>query len=170
MTYIRASLATNRPKCYQINDYPSYISKAVTAKSLLAYSGLSLAELAHRIETTEREIFNSSLRPKEYRHNYPSQRVNVVAAVQSVWNQVKVIAVSVELTINETTTNAALNCFGTELLDGYDLFILETMKKEGITNIITDDGDFATVSGITVFTANRNLINTAQLQGKLVVR
>ena len=50
----------------------------------------------------------------------------------------KAIAVSVNIEINEKTTDNALTRFATELLDGYDLFILETMKKEEINNIITD--------------------------------
>jgi hypothetical protein len=79
---------------------------------------------------------------------------------------------AINLTVQATVVDIRSDTpksYDTFLVD-YDLFILETLKKEGITNIITDDGDFATVSGITVFTANRNLINTAQLQGKLVVR
>lgn len=174
MTYLRASLGNQPPKSYQTNKYPSYISQALSQRSTLSYSGLSLAELAHLIEKTEREIFNQSLSSfvttKEYRHNYSTERANVFTQVQTVWSQVKAIAVPVELTIDERTTDAASNRFGTDLLDGYDLFILETMKKERINNIITDDGDFSTVSGITVFTANNNVINTAQRQGKLIAR
>ncbi|WP_238360990.1 hypothetical protein [Iningainema tapete] len=60
--------------------------------------------------------------------------------------------------------------FQTQLLDGYDLFILETMNKEGIVNVITDDGDFVSVPGIRVFTSNMNAIKAARSQGKLVVR
>lgn len=174
LTYTRASLASKikPPKWYQTNYYPGYLKKALSAKSELTYSGFSLAELAHLIEKVEGEIFNSTTtcQPKEYRHNYPRERASVVDQVQAAWNQVKAIAVPVNLTIDETTTDAALARFGTEPLDGYDLFILETMSKEGITNIITDDGDFATVSGITVFTANWNVINPAQAQNKLLAR
>jgi predicted nucleic acid-binding protein len=175
MLYARASLADKPPKPYQTSRYPSYISKALSKHSTLTYSGLSLGELAHLIEKTEREIFNTSLTnqeviPKEYRHNYPQERANVLTQVQTVWSQVKSIAVPVALTIDETVTNAALNRFRTELLDGYDLFFLETMQKEGISQIITDDSDFATVSDLTVFTANDNVIKAAQSQGKLTVR
>jgi len=174
MLYARASLADKPPKPYQTTKYPSYISQSLSKKSTLTYSGLSLAELAHLIEKTEREIFNQSLTspviPKEYRHNYPQERANVLTQVQTAWSQVKSIAFPVALTIDETITDAALNRFGTELLDGYDLFILQTMQKEVISQIITDDGDFATVSGLTVFTANSNVIKAAQSQGKLTVR
>ncbi len=37
-------------------------------------------------------------------------------------------------------------------------------------DVITDDGDFASVPGITVFTANARVINSAAQLGKLVVR
>ena len=33
-----------------------------------------------------------------------------------------------------------------------------------------DDGDFATVPGIQVFTANRNVIQAARAQGRLATR
>ena len=167
LTYPKASVSA---KSYQINDYPLYISKSLSAKSLLSYSGFSLAELAHLIEKAEREFFNTSISPKDYRHNYPAERANVVAEVQSVWSQVKTIAVPINLTIDESTTDAALTRFQNQQLDGYDLFILETMKKEGIDNVITDDGDYITVSGIRVFTSNQNAITAARNQGKLLVR
>jgi predicted nucleic acid-binding protein len=74
------------------------------------------------------------------------------------------------VTIDDMTATAALNRLQTEKLDGYDLFILESMKNHGVVQVITDDGDFATVSGIQVFTANRNVIAAAKDQGKLKIR
>ena len=44
------------------------------------------------------------------------------------------------------------------------------MKNNNIEKIITDDGDYLTVPDIQVFTANRNVINAARSQGKLVTR
>jgi hypothetical protein len=44
------------------------------------------------------------------------------------------------------------------------------MKNNGIVQIITDDGDFATVAGIQVFTANRTILNAARSHGKLQTR
>jgi predicted nucleic acid-binding protein len=134
------------------------------------YCGLSFSELAHQIEKTEREIFNSNIPPKEYRHNYPSQRQNVVQEIQDAWEQVKLIAVCADITVNESLTDKALQRLTTQLLDGYDLLILEAMEKANISKVITDDGDYVTVPNITVFTANRNVINTAQGSGKLKQR
>jgi hypothetical protein len=44
------------------------------------------------------------------------------------------------------------------------------MRSHGVVKVITDDGDFATVQGIQVFTANRNVVSTARAQGKLLKR
>jgi predicted nucleic acid-binding protein len=137
---------------------------------LLLYCGLSLAELAHNIEQTERQIFSSTLKPKEYRHNYPAERAKVVAELQAAWSQVKSTAVCTDVLVSEETTNASLTRFQTQLLDGYDLLILEAMDKARIKQIITDDGDYVTVPGIKVFTANGSAIATAKSQGKLLIR
>ncbi len=155
---------------YQISHYPTYVNQANITGSLLLYSGLSLAELAHQIEESERKVFNPTLSAKIYRHNYPLERNKVVTEVQTAWNIVTLIALCTELLVDENTTNKSLIRFQTQLLDGYDLLILETMNKVGVKKIITDDGDYLTVPGIQVFTANNNFINTAKNQGKLLVR
>jgi hypothetical protein len=146
------------------------VNTAYITGSRLLYSGLSLAELAHQIEEEERKFFNPTLKPKIYRHNYPSERNKVVHEVQTAWSTVTSIADCVEILVDENTTNKSLIRFQTQLLDGYDLLILEAMNKVGVKKIITDDGDYLTVPGIQVFTANNNFINTARNQGKLLVR
>lgn len=167
LTYTKASTSANN---YQITYYPSYIAKAFSAQSLLLYCGLSLSELAHNIEQTEKQIFSSALKPKEYRHNYPAERANVIAEIQAAWSQVTSIAVSTDITVDEATTNSALTRFSTQPLDGYDLLILEAMDKAGIVQVITDDGDYVTVPGIRVFTANQNVLTAARNKSKLLTR
>ncbi|MDL2121808.1 MAG: PIN domain-containing protein [Deltaproteobacteria bacterium] len=157
----------------QLANYPGYLNKALTADSKIHHSGLSLAELSHLIEKTEREIYersNGTIRPKEYRHNLSGERSRVASEIKAAWCQVVSLADPLAVTIDDITATAALNRLQTEKLDGYDLFILESMKNHGIVQVITDDGDFATVSGIQVFTANRNVIAAAKNQGKLKIR
>ncbi len=169
MTYSNAT--THVPT--HLSDYPGFINKALGVNSKMHHSGLSLAELAHVIEKTELEIYvraSGKIKPKEYRHNLASERSRVVSEVQSAWSQVINMADPLAITIDELTTNAALARCLTEKVDGYDLFMLESMKNHSVVQVITDDGDFATVCGIQVFTANRNIINAAQIQGKLVTR
>ncbi|NET30434.1 MAG: hypothetical protein F6K19_00265 [Cyanothece sp. SIO1E1] len=174
-TYTNAS-ASSRTAPRKISEYTRYLSAARSNGTILSYSGLILAELAHVIEKTEREIYNqrtgSTLKTKDYRHNYPTERANVVAEVQSAWSQVEAIALPVDLTIDDTTTNAALNRFQTQALDGYDLLILEAISRSGAgqVRVITDDMDYAVVPGIQVFTSNDSTLCLAAEQGKLIMR
>lgn len=173
LTYTRASLSTRPPRTYQINDYPAYISKALFVKSNLFSCGLSLAELAHLIERTEREIFvrsNGYVAAKEFRHNYLIERKNTVDEIHAAWEQIKIMAQNVDARIDHTVINTALSRLSAQPLDGYDLFILEAISNAGIMKVITDDGDYATVPGIHVFTANQNVLAAAQSQGRLITR
>ena len=167
LTYPPASFSLDT-SMHQSN-YSNYITDTFTADATLCCSGLSLAELAHIIEREEKKLSSySSSRTKEYRHNYPSERATVVSQVTAAWNQVKsIFALQISVELNEDTVNDALIQFSNQCLDGYDLFILESMKQESINKIITDDGDYVTVSGIEVFTANPRVIAAAQSQGKL---
>jgi len=169
ITYPPASASA---AAYQSTHYPAYIASAVSNSSKLHYCGLTLAELASLIERSELRL--SAYDPsklKEYRHNYPAERRKVVREVETAWRQVTTdYAGQLDLVIEAATSGAALNRFQTQLLDGYDLFLLETMQQQSVTQIITDDSDYVTVPGIQVFTANQNVIKAAASQGKLLSR
>ena len=173
MTYSNAGLSVPAWREQIIQQYASFVGNASTVNAKLFWNGLSLAELAHLIEKTEREIYatsNGAIQAKEYRHNIASERSRVVSEIQAAWGQVVSLADPLTVSIDAPTTSAALNRIQTEKVDGYDLFILESMKNHGVVQVITDDGDFSTVPGIQVFTANRNVIIAARDQGKLVAR
>ena len=160
-------------KLSQLSEYPIYLNKALSTKSRIHHSGLSLAELAHLIERTEREIYEKKvclIKPKEYRHNLAGERSRVFLEIQTAWGQVIDLADPLAITIDELATTEALNRFQSEKVDGYDLFILESMRNHGVAQIITDDGDFAAVCDIQVFTANRNVIKAARNQSMLLAR
>jgi predicted nucleic acid-binding protein len=153
--------------------YPSYINRILSVGASIFFSNLSLAELAHIIEKTEREIYaalHGKINPKAYRHNLPKERSRVISELQAAWGQVNTMAKPLIENIDHVAANNALARFKKEKVDGYDLFFLESMKKNGILQIITDDGDFSSVSGIKVFTANQRVIAVAQKQNKLVKR
>jgi len=158
----------------QISNYPGYLNDALGASTKIFHSGLTLAELSHIVEKTEREIYErnigNSIKPKEFRHNLAIQRGRVVSEVQAAWAQVASLSEPLSVTIDSPTATAALNRLQIEKVDGYDLFILESMRSHGVVQVITDDGDFATVPGIQVFTANRNVIQAARAQGRLITR
>ncbi|MFM7426512.1 MAG: PIN domain-containing protein [Elainella sp.] len=168
LTYPPASSSAHP---YQIKHYPKYIESAVVATSELYCSGLTFAELAHLIEKAEQAIFSRTIKSKEYRHNYPAQRAKVVSEVQAAWSAIcPSYASQIGCSIDGPTVDAAIKRFQTQALDGYDLFILQSMQQHALTQIITDDGDYVTVPDIRVFTANRTAIKAAQTQGKLIAR
>lgn len=169
MTYPNATY--NVPS--QLSVYPQYVNVALGVQSRIYHSGLSLAELAHLIEKTEREIYERAvgdIKPKEYRHNIAAERSRVTLEIKAAWGLVTSLANDLVITIDTATTAAALQRLQAEKVDGYDLFILESMKKHDLLQMITDDGDFATVPRIQVFTANRNVIRAARSQDKLLTR
>lgn len=176
LTYSRASSGPTPPRNYQTTSYPRYIEKVKRGRIDLCYCPFSLAEMAHNIEKIEFEIFKSTdraydaLKPKEFRHNFQSQRLQVTSEIEAAWGMIKTLALPLDITLDESETDLAVRELKINPMDGYDIFILNTMKKAGINQVITDDGDYATVKDIQVFTANRTVIQTARSQGKLLNR
>lgn len=173
LTYTKASLVEGYGAKRRTADYSSFLNKAIAQRAQLCRCGLSLAELAHIIERSERTIFiktHGHIDTKEFRHNYPKERLSVVSEVEAAWGQVKSMASPLSILIDSNLTDAALNRFSKDSLDAYDIFFLEVMSNNKVPQLITDDGGFATVSGIRVFTANQNVISAAQSQGKLLTR
>jgi predicted nucleic acid-binding protein len=173
MTYSNAPHGEPAWRSSVMSGYANYVKSADSVGSRLLWSGLSLAELSHLIEKTQREIYeamNGPIKSKEFRHTLAAERSQVVAEIQSAWSQVKSLAHPLSATIDEPATDAALARLQTQFMDGYDLFILEAMTSNQVAQIITDDGDFATVPGIQVFTSNQNVLQAAIVQGRLIAR
>lgn len=179
MTYSRASQRVRSPAYYQTSNYPYYCNAALRAGARIFQSSLSLAELAHLIEQSEYEIFaqanpaifpNPSKFDKNFRHDRINEREQAISEIKAAWAQVVSLAEPLTSTIDLHITTNVLNRLQTEKVDGYDLFILESMRIHGVVQVITDDGDFSTVPGIQVFTANRNVLQTARAQGRSVTR
>lgn len=175
LTYTRATQADNPPASHQINHYPNYIKKALSAKSTLVQSTLNLTELMHLIEKTEIEIYAKSsgfdkTRRKEYRHNLASQRSIVVSEIDISWNQISSFGIPIQVSIDEKISECLAKRMHTNALDGYDLLITETMTRANVNQVITDDGDFTTVQGLQVFTCNSNVLTAARQQGRLITR
>ena len=69
-----------------------------------------------------------------------------------------------------TIRSRTLLRFATQPVDGFDLFLLEGMSRAGITQVLTDDGDYSTVPGLEVFTANPRVLAAARSASLLLVR
>jgi len=174
LTYIPVSLSPITPKPYQVRDYPNYIKHALKSRSRLYRCGLSFSELSSLIEFKRCANFLHKVPDKRelkyFRHNNPIERAEVVAEIQSRWLDITQFSEDLSLTIDDVLINRSLNLIGNVQVDMYDLFYVEAMALAGLTQIITDDADFVTIPGITVFTSNRNAIELARSQGKLLKR
>jgi predicted nucleic acid-binding protein len=164
-----------RPYDYQLREYAKYVVRAAKSKATLYHSGLSFAEIAHLVENNQRREFDrTSAKPnaeKDYRHNFSEERSQVVREIQFAWRIVQnLVPQTLETRIDGADVNAALARLGNAELDGYDVYLIESVFKGGMTQVITDDGDFATVSGLTVFTSNTTLIQQAHAADRLVGR
>jgi hypothetical protein len=157
----------------QMSIYSAYLRDSIVAGAIAYRNGLCLAELAHLIEQNERDIYAGSVaavNTKEYRHNLPSERARVVGEVQKAWTDVKLSSEPLPLVIDDPVTDAALARFATQPVDGFDLFLLEAMSSAGLSQVLIDDGDYCTVPGLEVLTANPRVVAAARSAGLLVVR
>jgi hypothetical protein len=177
VTYGRFHLRNlgSRPRAYQTQKYPSYIQSGLRSGARFHWIGLSLSELARQVEDAEREIADATgqipadTKPKSFRHDYPALRQSVVQEVESCWQQVEQFGKPLPNApvIDTTAVNDALIDMQTMPLDAYDLFAVQAIRASNITQVLTDDGDFCTVPGITLYTANKPVIEAAKAQGKL---
>jgi hypothetical protein len=157
----------------QATEYPDYMRLAQQAGALFFRAGSCFAELAHVVERTELAAYEAGrgpIPPKEYRHNLPAERARVVGELAKAWAQIKLDGVLLPSPLDDAVADAMLARCTAAPLDGYDLFALEAMFANGVTQVISDDGDFCTVAGVILFTANPNVIAAARAQGRLVVR
>jgi hypothetical protein len=170
MTYPNASQSAIY---YQTDIYPKYVNQALGVDCAIFRAEFSFAELAHQIEQTEHSIYRKyveELSIKDYRHNNPTERERIVDEIVMAWQQVQSMAKALTGFVDENFIASILEGIRLGQLDSYDLFILEVMKSNGIFQVITDDGDFSTIDGIQVFTANRNVIKSAEKLGKKIER
>lgn len=161
------------PKRYQMKYYPSYLKQARGVRAKLFTCALCFSELADLIEKSELDIFlqtKGQIAPKEFRHNEPAERVNVVSQIHESWAMVRSMAEFIDIMLDEDFLNKTLQDLQSVLAGAQDLFMVQTALSAGISQVITDDGDFATIPDLVVFTANRNVIQAANQQGKLLIR
>jgi|SRR5208282_3577055 len=175
--YARLGMSPNPPRPYQAHDYPTYLKAALATGVDLRWSGLSLSELAHRIEKTEFDIYSRAtpgplLTEKDFRHNLPVERLRVMQEVETAWQAVEAMGKALDrpVVIDATATANALQELKARALDGYDVFSLHTALASGVASVLSDDGDFCVVPQVTLFTANRTVLAAARAQGRLIVR
>src|ERR1700682_4192651 len=173
-TYSRATLPflLGRPSKRQHEQYLRFIKKSLDVGCTIGRCDLTLSELAHRIEITEKQIYEhhalkqTEIRLKDYRA-ISVERKSVVSEIANVWSSVTSMSENWALTLSNDVTEAALQSPRTCALDGYDVFFLEAVKQKGCASILTDDSDFSAVAGISIFTSNLRVLAEAKQAGRL---
>lgn len=157
----------------QVHEYPAYLWKVLTAKGTLFRCGLSLAETSHLIEKFEHGLFQKTTAQiglKEYRQDWPGERSNVLSEIKATWAVAVNLSENLDFTLTDVDCSDAIGVLSAAELDGYDAFMANLVRVTGLTGIVTDDADFITVPGITVFTANRSALEAARKAGSLATR
>lgn len=165
------------PQPPQSAPYIRYIASLKKIKASMAAGSINLAELAAHIEHTELLKWQArNGRPADSRELKvfrwdAAQRRDVVDEIGRCWRAVQGYANLPANAIQSTcVTRAAESLESGDLVDGGDAVMLADARRNGITSVLTDDADFATVEWITLFTANLKTINEARTTGKLILR
>lgn len=171
-TYSRASMRLKGPKPDQLQHYPQYLDAALEAGATIYCSNHSLTELCSLIERAEAEIYAKEhnledLPVKSFRHQPDAVIATYRKEIDSVWAQVRSMATYISQVWDGDLSQRLVERVGAERLDAYDALVLLLTEEHKITRILTDDGDFSTVSGLTVHTANQKVINAAMRFGKI---
>src|SRR5947209_5121126 len=95
----------------------------------------------------------------------PPQSTAAFMVDTNAWAKIKRQSLPLVLTLDDPSTDAALVRFATQPVDGLDLFLLEGMFAASVKQVLTDDGDYCTVPGLQVFTANQRVVAAARAAG-----
>lgn len=173
MTYSRASLRINTPAPYQTRLYPEYINQALAVGAKIYRSAHALVELTSIVEVAEAEIYRKqtnlqTFSVKEFRHSSASVVKVYKDEISSIWAQIKTMGSDLEQTLNDDLCDRFCQEHALQTLDGYDILISVLAKSHGLTRIITDDGDFSTIPGLIIHTANARVLSAAQRRGRMI--
>lgn len=171
--YPRAGLVRNPPDAARVTAYLSYTAAALNAQAALVRTGVTLMELATIIGNAEWEICNINRVPqigkKVFRYDAHNRRA-VVTQIRAAWRFVVDASHHVDIGLGEIETRRVLSRLSVQPVDGQDALVINALRAHGISQIISDDADFAAVRGIQMFTANADVLAAAVRQDRLLVR
>jgi hypothetical protein len=143
----------------QLNDYPNFVEDLLNNGNKLITTCLNVTELVSIVENTQLRIYNKSsgikLKKKDYRaiqserQKYQREVSTILGQLKGAYgNQLEVVPIT-QQDIEEYAKKIGFN-----KCDIFDFIIIEFLKGRGITNFISDDGDFHSIDGIDLYTSN----------------
>lgn len=159
--WMHSSFDVNAKK-YQTDIYPQFISDLIDNGNKLVTTIYNCMELLHLIEKRQLDLHNinnsSTIRLKNFRNN-AKERLDVKNECDVVFEQIKELYDIRKFVIEIEALDEFIQQFEKHKCDNFDYNTLKYYREENIKNIITDDQDFISFSGINVYTANRTIIN-----------
>lgn len=155
--YSKASNPNLNKHPYQVIEYPNFINKLIQNGNKLVTTFLNITELLGVVERNEYKIYravnNQNISKKDFRNlpsersNYKTEIDNMILEIKSSYdNKIEIID------IDENLINSFQNNICNNSCDVFDFAIIEYLKKQNIVNYISDDKDFLSIDGISLYT------------------
>lgn len=171
LTYARHSLTSSERVRKRAEVHSEFVKAALDTKTQLLWSAISFAEMAHVIEKSEFEIAKhdgteiDSL--KKFR-GQKNSRLKTLQHIKASLLQVESLGAGIPLAITMSDLPNIYADFANSHVDGYDSLLISSALAAGYSHIVTDDADFISWPGLTVYTCNEFALHVAQNSGKLV--
>jgi hypothetical protein len=168
LTYTGDFAEDDKPHGSKLVHYPNFISTCLSNNVDLKYTIISLAEIHKLTEVSlykhyKSWVDNDDITFKNYRYKETAQRQDFLDEYEAMYEQINGMGEHIPTFDNiGEYPDTLLRESKEKLLEIADIIILKSAARLNISDIITDDGDFATVEDITVYTANDKIIEAAK--------
>ena len=143
--------------------YINYVSKIKKNLNPIYTSSLNISEMINLIERKEFELFQSlpgsmGYNKKDYRAE-EAKRLFIQSNTQTALINATDLCQIIDCPVNYDKIDEFVKDLTSHRCDVFDYLFLNVCKEQEITDIVTDDGDFLTVPGITLYTSNQTSLN-----------
>ena len=152
----------NRNNAYQFVYYPDFFDTLLENGNKIYTTYLNLSEFCSVVEKIERNIYNaplprnSKIDLKEFR-KLERERHIYLTNLKRALNLIKMNVHEIyEITQDLNVIDSFIQALPETNCDIADFTVIECMKSIGITTFISDDKNFETVDGITLYTTYKD--------------
>lgn len=155
--YSQASNPCLNKHPYQVIEYPNFINRLLQNGNKLVTTALNITELFGVVERNEYKIYKAvnsqNISIKDFRklsaerNKYKSEIDTMILEIKSSYdNQIEIVEV------DENLLSSFQNNICNNICDVFDYAVIEYLKKQNIINYISDDKDFLSIDGISLYT------------------
>lgn len=146
--------------------YYSFVDSLVSSGNPILTSVYNISELLNIVEKNEFSIFKDSHPEADYSikdfRKDSGERSRMQQNLRTTLSNVTNTCTVLSFNFDEPCMEAFVDSFATHRCDVFDYVILRNCIANNKLNIVTDDNDFSTISGIKLYTANEITINAAK--------